>query len=201
VPFLKFLSYGLNFSFLVGYTLNVIRYLSSSDPISVLSASHQLHIPRSSPSDFVPNVDRATAATLSLPNDIVATLNCDLGTPHYLGFIPHMPKIGVVVECEGGEIKMFNFVAPTYYHWITVHTRDGTKQNSRTEKVYKFVDAGVDAKGEEWWTTYRYQLEAFVDRLKGRTPQAWIDEKDSVANMEWIEKIYSKVCHLVFFGD
>jgi len=61
--------------------------------------------------------------------------------------------------------------------------------------VYTFADVRMDAnvKGEEWWTTYRYQLEAFVDRLKGRTPQTWVDAQDSVADKEWIERIYAKV--------
>jgi len=84
-------------------------------------------------------------------------------------------------------MEMYNFILPTLYHSIKVYMRDGT---SRVEKVYKFTDG---SKGEEWWMTWRYQLEAFVDRLKGRTPQTWVDGQDSVANMEWIEKIYAKV--------
>lgn len=40
---------------------------------------------------------------------------------------------------------------------------------------------------------YRYQLEAFVDRVRGRTPQHWYDALDSVADMVWIEKVYEKV--------
>jgi len=171
------------------YTMNCIRYLSSSNPISVLSASHDLHIPSSSPSNFVPNTDRGTIATLSLPNNVVATLNCNLGLPAYLGFIPRFPRVDVAVECEGGKVDMLNFVIPTIYHSIKVHVRDKT---TRVEKAYRFENAGMNAKGEEWWSTYRYQLEAFVDRLKGRTPQTWVDVQDSVANMEWIEKIYAK---------
>ena len=102
-----------------------------------------------------------------------------------------MPQVGVTVECEGGKVELLNFVQPTLYHFIRVHT----KGESRVEKVYTFADANVDGsiKGEEWWTTYRYQLEAFVDRLKGRTPQTWVEAQDSVANMEWIERIYAKV--------
>jgi hypothetical protein len=44
---------------------------------------------------------------------------------------------------------------------------------------------------------YRYQLEAFIDRLRGRNPEHWHDAQDSVANMEWIEAIYKEVCHIV----
>ena len=49
---------------------------------------------------------------------------------------------------------------------------------------------------------YRYQLEAFVDKVKGRTPtNGWLDAEDSVANMEWIEKVYEKVCLMSSLAD
>ena len=42
---------------------------------------------------------------------------------------------------------------------------------------------------------YRYQLEAFVDKVKGRTSQnGWLTPEDSIDNMVWIEKVYEKVC-------
>jgi hypothetical protein len=44
---------------------------------------------------------------------------------------------------------------------------------------------------------YRYQLEAFIDKLRGRTPEHWHDAQDSIANMEWIEAIYKEVRWLV----
>jgi len=42
---------------------------------------------------------------------------------------------------------------------------------------------------------YRYQLEAFVDKLRGRDPGHWIDAQDSITNLEWIEAIYKEVGH------
>jgi hypothetical protein len=125
---------------------------------------------------------------------VVATLHCDLALPHRLGFIPHLPHNTIIVECEGGKVELYNFLVATIYHSITISKRDGT---SRVEKIYKFSDAKVDGKGEEWWTTWRYQLESFVDRLEGRTPQTWLEAKDSVANMEAIEKIFAKVCVII----
>lgn len=105
-----------------------------------------------------------------------------------------MPQVKVVVECHGGEIELLNFVLPTLYHYIKVTTRnsDGSRK-SRTEKVYQFSNGQLKGKDEAYWTTYRYQLEAFIDRLKGRTPQTWVTKEDSIANMEWIENIYAKV--------
>lgn len=40
--------------------------------------------------------------------------------------------------------------------------------------------------------SYRYQLEAFIDKVKGREPHAWVTAQDSVDNMEWVEKVYDK---------
>ena len=40
---------------------------------------------------------------------------------------------------------------------------------------------------------YRYQLEAFVDKLQGRTPQAWMTAEDSIANMKTIDAVYDAV--------
>jgi hypothetical protein len=44
---------------------------------------------------------------------------------------------------------------------------------------------------------YRYQLEAFIDKLRGRDPEHWFDAEDSITNMEWIEAIYKEVSHIV----
>ena len=40
---------------------------------------------------------------------------------------------------------------------------------------------------------YRYQLEAFVDKLRGRDPEHWFDAQDSITNLEWIEAVYKEV--------
>ena len=39
---------------------------------------------------------------------------------------------------------------------------------------------------------YRYQLEAFVDKVRGRTPQYWPSREDSVNQMRLIDQIYEK---------
>jgi hypothetical protein len=44
---------------------------------------------------------------------------------------------------------------------------------------------------------YRYQLEAFIDKLRGRDPEHWFDAQDSIANMEWIEAMYKEVGHSI----
>ena len=40
---------------------------------------------------------------------------------------------------------------------------------------------------------YRYQLEAFVDKIKGRQPKTWVTGDESIGNMQLIENIYVAV--------
>ena len=40
---------------------------------------------------------------------------------------------------------------------------------------------------------YRYQLEAFIDKIRGRDPEHWVDAQDSITNLEWIEAVYKEV--------
>ena len=170
-------------SMLLGYTISCIQYLSSSTEASVVSATHEAFVPRSAPADYLNNVDRRTEAKLELANGVTASLACDLGMPAKWGLIPQFPQVRVVVDCEIGSIDMLNFVLPTIYHTITVKIRGG---HTRVEKVYQ------GKKGEEWWTTYRFQLEALVDRVRGRETDTWLTKEESVLVMEWIEKVYNK---------
>ncbi|KAG9315749.1 NAD(P)-binding protein [Chiua virens] len=166
------------------YTLSCVRYLAKSDPTAVVTAS-AVKFPKDS------RIDTATSAELLFPpsnpggEPVKATIKCDLSANQF-GFLPRWSDLYVLAECERGSVKLFNFPMPTIFHTITVSPTGG---KTRTEKAYKFPPSS-GFKGEDWWTTYRYQLEAFVDRVKGRTPTSWMSAEDSIANMEWIEKIY-----------
>ncbi|KAJ7497512.1 NAD(P)-binding protein [Mycena latifolia] len=165
------------------YTVNVLRYLASSNPTAVLSASA---VPYSDRPEHK-RVDKMFTATLALENEIIGELHSDLSEPKIWGIVPRIPKLTATVRCEGGTIQIFNFMVPSYYHYITI--TPGSGKARRVEKAYSFNGT---AKGEGWWTTYRYQLEAFVDKIQGRTPQTWLEPQDTIDNMKWIEEIYAK---------
>lgn len=76
---------------------------------------------------------------------------------------------------------------PHLYHYIAV-TDKVTKATSY-QKHYSFGPKW-GARSEPFWSTYRYQLEAFVDKVKGRTPGHWIELDDSIAQMETLDMIY-----------
>ena len=63
-----------------------------------------------------------------------------------------------------------------------------------SQKAYtwpKTAENNNDRKGEEWWSSYRYQLEAFVDKVKGREGSGvWVDGEDSIRQMEMIDGCY-----------
>lgn len=165
--------------------MNCIQYLSSSLPTSVTEASFNAYRPKNVPSDYVPNVDRRVTATLALGNGATGQLTVDLSSPPKYGILPDY-SISFKVEGSIGSVEMSNFVLASLLHSITVKIKGG---HGRTEKVYK----PKEGKGEEWWTTYRYQLEALVDKIRGREPNVWLGKEESVATMEWIEKIYEKL--------
>ncbi|KAJ7163609.1 NAD(P)-binding protein [Mycena crocata] len=164
------------------YTVNVLRYLASANPTAVLTARA---IPYSSRPQHE-KVDKMFWATLSLEGDIIGELHSNLSEPKLFGIIPRIPKLSASLYCEAGTIEIFNFLVPSYYHSITVAP---TGKSRRVEKAYTFEGA---AKGEAWWTTYRYQMEALVDKIQGRTPQTWLEPQDTIDNMKWIEAIYAK---------
>ena len=66
---------------------------------------------------------------------------------------------------------------------------------SSSHKAYSYADAGgkfADLPGEDWWMSYRYQLEEFVNRVKGRETQYWISGEDSVNQMRMVDMAYEK---------
>ncbi|KAK7050685.1 hypothetical protein R3P38DRAFT_3306947 [Favolaschia claudopus] len=157
------------------YTINAMRFFTDLEPTSVLSVKHELQCPK---------IDRKTVATFELSDSSKATIHCEIA-PDKL--VPSMPELNAVIECEKGRIEVFNYMSPSMYHSITV--TNGKKR--RVEKAYTFPDP--DFKGESWWASYLYQLEAFVSKVKGRTPHTWITKEDSIRNMEVIESVYAKV--------
>lgn len=140
------------FDVTTGYTMNCLRYLSGANPLEVISASSEVY-----PNDPTRTlIDTGTTATLSFPSSVVGTLTCNLRQSPSYGVIPKFPSIRAKVECEGGEIEVYNYVAPFLYHYIQVSVRDGQGgkgRKKRIEKIYNPQDAKFDWKGEDWWST------------------------------------------------
>lgn len=65
----------------------------------------------------------------------------------------------------------------------------------RSHKAYSYREAGgkwADLPGEDWWMSYRWQLEEFVNRIKGRQTAFWISGQDSINQMKMVDMAYEK---------
>lgn len=93
-------------------------------------------------------IDRRMHATYALPDSVTAESTADSGTPGWgpFGLLPSAIDINLKVSLEGGEISLFNFVAPGFYHSIKVKPKRGA---ARTEKAYTYADG----RGDKSWST------------------------------------------------
>ncbi|KAJ5779543.1 dimeric dihydrodiol dehydrogenase [Penicillium paradoxum] len=101
------------------------------------------------------------------------------------------------------NVIMWNHMAPSIYHRIDVEDTHAirvgeqvvkTWTESKQEKAYKWPVSDARAGAEqEWWTTYRYQLDEFVNKVKGREGSGvWVDADDSIKQMEAVDETYRK---------
>jgi len=78
---------------------------------------------------------------------------------------------------------------PHIYHYIAITNKE--KGATSHQKHYSFGPQW-GANSEPFWSTYRYQLEAFVDQIRGRRPGHWISLEDSIAQMETLDAVYEE---------
>ncbi|KAF2445318.1 NAD(P)-binding protein [Karstenula rhodostoma CBS 690.94] len=69
--------------------------------------------------------------------------------------------------------------------------REYTKTD--TKKAYTFREIDRDAAGEIHWSTYRYMLEEFVNKVKGRKGSGvFVSHEESIAQSRALDMIYEK---------
>jgi predicted dehydrogenase len=103
-------------------------------------------------------------------------------------------------------VTMWNYLLPTVWHRVDVVEEHRVVENGRNIKTWRETRfmKGYNWRGEgegeedteayeEWWTTWRCQLEEFIHRIKGRKGSGvWIGPEESIAQMEAIDDIYRK---------
>ncbi len=135
-------------------------------------------------------------------------LSPDIHVVHRPVVVP--PDIAGVSIPEGHEVrrtrkvKFATFVQPAFIHSIIVDDEFElrkvsnpssivkTWKTSNTIKAYTFREAGLEQPGEPFWTTYRYQLEQFVNKVRGGEVKQWISGEDSINTMRMIDMAYHK---------
>lgn len=180
------------------YVFSACSYFATPDPATAPFTIHTAR-PRISPAD--PKVDEAMESTFTISSPSGGpTVHChvkaDMSLPPFLGFIPRFWEAGpgLVIETEQAKIELSNFVAPAYRHRVTV-----TEKGSGKKETTSYYKGGPIWKGtgEDWWTTYRWQLQAFTDAVRakdaGRPYEgAWMSLDESEKLMEMIDAVYDK---------
>ncbi|KAK0617238.1 hypothetical protein B0T14DRAFT_568762 [Immersiella caudata] len=196
------------------YTNSVVRAIYGTEPEECTSCEVQTMKP---PLDE--RCDHTFSTTWRFPGGATATT---MGT-HRGSWIEHLKTNlpvtvthrAVVIETneEKGEetlrkrkVTMRNFMMAMIWHRIDIEdefvvrkkeggeeVRRWTVKESRKGYTWEEANIGVDRKCETYWLTYKYQLDAFVDRIKGREGTgAWVDGEDSIGQMRMIDMAYRK---------
>ena len=180
----------------MSYVVSFTRYVLHAElPEEVVHA-------RATPARSDPRVDVDMLATLRYKRpgmyaragvditDVYSTIYSSLVTTWKYGFIPRFWDLPTItVETEQGKIILYNATTPHLYHYLGIKNKSTGRW--KYEKVYTGGPLWKD-RGRKHWSTYRYQLEAFVDKLRGRDPVWWVDNEDSVSQMKTIDEIYMK---------
>ena len=139
------------------YAISIVRFLAGAEP-EVVAADARLSSP---------GVDRALRADLRFADGRTGRISCALLSPVLL-------RASARVRGDRGELKVFNPIAPQFYHRLTVRNDTGT----RHERL----------RGD---ATYTYQLRAFAAAVRGGTPVP-TGPADAIANMRVIDPVYVK---------
>ncbi|KAK4453993.1 hypothetical protein QBC34DRAFT_393965 [Podospora aff. communis PSN243] len=196
------------------YTNSVVRAIYSAEPEECTSCEVQTMKP---PLDE--RCDHTFRTTWRFPGGATAsTMGTHRGTwiQHLKTNLPVTVKHRAVVistDEEKGEetlrtrkVTMHNFMMTMIWHRIdiqdefVVRKKEGGEEVKRwtvkeSKKAYTWQESnlGVNRKSESYWLTYKYQLDAFVDRIKGREGTgAWVDGEDSIGQMRMIDMAYRK---------
>jgi predicted dehydrogenase len=198
------------------YTVLCLRKMLGTEPEECLGA-----VPRLMPAGWDQKCDHAMKAKFRFANGAIGDIRADLAARGFFGLpAVSLPKCiathreAVVKDgslATGQEhvvvrtVTILNPTFPAIWHRIdiveahTIRNTDGKKAiktwtEKSHKKAYVWEDQGASKKtGEDYWMTYRHQLEQFVNKIKGREGSGcWIDGEDSISQMVMIDSVYEK---------
>ena len=137
------------------YTVNMVRWLAGAEP-EVVSAEARLAKPK---------IDRWMRAEMRFPDGRTARITAAL-------FSARVLAMKASARGSGGEMHVFNPLAPHFYHSLKIAKPGKTTR----ERI----------RGD---ATYTYQLRAFAEHVRGGKPMS-SDARDGIANMRVIDAIY-----------
>ncbi|KAF2867958.1 oxidoreductase domain-containing protein [Massariosphaeria phaeospora] len=208
-----FMDYG-------AYAVSTVRSIFASEPTAIKSATYR-PLPNGFDEHcdeaMFATYEFANGGTAKLSVDLQATGGYWFPAltrkwPNFRNFPPWL-TVKLRAKKEGTEgrfekwtqksVIMNNYMVPHLWHRIDIvtnteyrDTQEGGKlvrheKNIEHMKAYNWLTSEKDRKCEEWWSTYRYQLEEFVNQVKRREGSGvWIDGDDSIKQMELVDKTY-----------
>ncbi|ETS85562.1 hypothetical protein PFICI_03587 [Pestalotiopsis fici W106-1] len=192
------------------YPVSALREAFGAEPTECTEANL---VPMAAPRE---RCDHSFDATFKFPNGGIGKIHGSLRTPvTELGFsnitVKHRPVPAPEEEDakkEGTQVTrtrtviFYNFMLSNHYHRIDVTdefevTRDSSvvKRYTRKDfkKAYTFEEMGKDANSNPYWSTYRFMLEQFVNRIHGIEGSGkFISHEDSISQARALDMIYTK---------
>ena len=199
------------------YNVQMLRQVFGTEPVECVTASA-----RCMPAGWDQNIDQAFSATWRFPNGGIGSIVSDLAATggHYFPWLTdglpaikvpmcsvrhrervvRRPDLREMEEAITNTVIFWNSTFPWIWHRIDIvedhvlrHTIDGHIDKQWTEKTYVKEYEYSGNSGDASWSTYRHQLEQFVNKVRRRTGSGvWIDGEDSVRQMEMIDRAYEK---------
>jgi predicted dehydrogenase len=193
------------------YNIAALRDFTASEAVECTSCEVQTY-----PDEHLKRADTHFKATYLFPNGATGIAETTLLGPTI--WEPSSVKIDnkeVVVPdntLPQGQVKyvkrhmeLHGILFAVLWHRIdikdtfTIRTTGGkvvkTWTESSSRKAYTFKEAGgkfADLPGESGWISYRHMLEQFVNKIKGRPTQYFVEGEDSIAQMKMVDMAYEK---------
>lgn len=177
------------------YAVNFTRYaIRAKTPTEIFSAVAK-------PYSKDPRVDAAmTTSMLFETSDgrfVYSKLYADMARSWIAGIIPRLWEWPMIeVDTEKSVILFYNAMMPHLYHYIAITDKKTGQVTYKKQysggPVWDKVETSAGKGGRTGWSTYRWQLEAFVDAVKGTQPPVWVTNEESVDQMQTIDMIYQK---------
>lgn len=200
------------------YNVLFLRQIFGTEPEECLEATARMM-----PQGHDQKCDHAMTAKWRFPNGGIGTIECDLGARSTAGLpnmkVPLCKVVHkeVVIKDTGlghaeerehsleKTVTIWNPNIPFVWHRIDIverHTIRAIKDKkavmswTHKEHIKAYTWKREEAKpssSSEPWSTYRHQLEEFVNRVKGREGSGcWMSGEDSIKQMEMIDSAYKK---------
>jgi hypothetical protein len=193
------------------YCCLFLRQMFKSEPVECIEA-----MPKFLPEPWDQKCDQVMLAKWQFPNGGIGSIDVNLSNPLLKSKLPFCQAIHKekVVEDEGlsegtehvivKKVVGSLLMQPVVWHLISI-TEQHTIRNIADKKVlktwttteykkaYKWEDFNGKKPGEAWWSTYRWMLEEFVNKIKEREGSGvWMSHEDSIRQMEMIDSGYAK---------